>query len=107
MIFGRCFETALAAYFRGEDSTAVLFKEWATFRDSDLQFRKGETWDRLFHQGIHLLQKFAQDDRVRIHNPVQDLQIKLTRTLDGGNEFPVNEEIQFWIYHQLGNPCSS
>jgi CRISPR/Cas system-associated exonuclease Cas4 (RecB family) len=28
MVFGRCFETALGAYFRGEDSTAVLFKEW-------------------------------------------------------------------------------
>ena len=26
MIFGRCFENALAAYFREEDSTAVFFK---------------------------------------------------------------------------------
>jgi hypothetical protein len=31
MVFGRCFETALRAYFRGEDPSAVLFKEWACF----------------------------------------------------------------------------
>jgi hypothetical protein len=28
MIFGRCFENALAAYFRGGDSTATFFKAW-------------------------------------------------------------------------------
>ena len=32
MIFGRCFENALAAYFRDEDSTAVFFKEWQEHR---------------------------------------------------------------------------
>ena len=30
MIFGRCFEKALAAYFCREDSAAVLFKEWGS-----------------------------------------------------------------------------
>src|SRR5579862_8809293 len=74
MIFGRCFENALAVYFRGEDSTAALFKEWANFRESGLQFRKGETWDRLLHQGIHLLERFAQDDRVRVPDPAKNLQ---------------------------------
>lgn len=29
MVFGRCFEKALAAYFRSEDSVATLFKEWS------------------------------------------------------------------------------
>ncbi len=28
MVFGRCFEKALGAYFSQEDSAAVLFKEW-------------------------------------------------------------------------------
>ena len=28
MVFGRCFEKALGAYFCQEDSAAVLFKEW-------------------------------------------------------------------------------
>ena len=33
MAFGRCFESALGAYFRGEDCGAALFKEWGTYRD--------------------------------------------------------------------------
>ena len=28
MVFGRCFEMALAAYFAREDSTATFFQEW-------------------------------------------------------------------------------
>jgi hypothetical protein len=87
MVFGRCFETALGAYFRGEDSTAVLFKEWGAFRDASFEFKKGDSWDRLVHQGVHLLQKFAQDDRVQVPQPHENLQVKLLRTLNGDNEF--------------------
>jgi hypothetical protein len=87
MVFGRCFEAALGAYFRGEDSTAVLFKEWGVFRDAPFEYRKGDTWDRMVHQGVHLLQKFAQDDRVQVPNPQENLQVKLFRSLPGNNEF--------------------
>ncbi|MGH9745097.1 MAG: PD-(D/E)XK nuclease family protein [Candidatus Acidiferrales bacterium] len=87
MAFGRCFEKALAAYFSGGDCTAVLFKEWRAFRETPFEYKKGESWDRLVHQGVHLLQKFAQDDRVKIHRPEQDLQIKMTRSLPSENEF--------------------
>src|SRR5216684_1002017 len=51
MVFGRCFEKALGAYFCQEDSAAVLFKEWNAYRDAPFEYRKGESWDRLFHQG--------------------------------------------------------
>ena len=34
-----------------------------------------------------LLQKFAQDDRVKIHRPRENLQVKMTRGLPGDNEF--------------------
>src|ERR1700682_4458490 len=87
MAFGRCFERALAAYFSGQDSSAVLFKEWGAFRDTPFEYKKGESWDRLVHQGVHLLERFAQDDRVKIHQPEQDLQVKMNRSLPGGNEF--------------------
>src|SRR5260370_1084628 len=87
MAFGRCFENALGAYFREEDCSAALFREWDTYRDVPFEFKKGETWDRFVHQGIHLLQRFAQDDRVRVHDPRKDLQIKFLRTLAGGGEF--------------------
>ena len=87
MVFGRCFETALGAYFRREDPSAVLFKEWGAFRDTAFEYKKGDSWDRLVHQGVHLLQKFVQDDRVRISRPQENLQVKMLRTLTGSNEF--------------------
>jgi len=87
MAFGRCFENALGAYFREEDCGAKLFQEWAVYREATFEYKKGETWDRLLHQGIHLLGRFAQDNRVRIGDPCQDLQVKNLRSLAGGSEF--------------------
>jgi CRISPR/Cas system-associated exonuclease Cas4 (RecB family) len=87
MIFGRCFETALSSYFCREDSTATLFKEWNQHRESTLEYRKNDSWDRLYHQGVHLLERFAQDDRVRIEHAKQNLQIEFKRSLPGGCDF--------------------
>jgi hypothetical protein len=87
MIFGRCFENALAAYFRREDPTATFFKEWQEQQNALLSYTKNDSWDRLYHQGIHLLERFAQDDRVQIRNPKQNLQVKLTRSLRSGADF--------------------
>src|SRR6266702_3495408 len=83
MVFGRCFEEALGAYFCQEDSAAALFKEWDSYRDVPFEYKKGESWDRLFHQGVHLLETFARDNRVRIRNPKKNLQIKMLRALPG------------------------
>jgi hypothetical protein len=87
MIFGRCFEKALAAYFCREDSAAVLFKEWGEYRDVTLDFGKGGSWDKLLHQGVILLHKFAQDDRIHVQSPKENLQLKMVRSLSGGGEF--------------------
>jgi hypothetical protein len=87
MAFGRCFESALGAYFRGEDCGAALFKEWGTYRDDPFEYKKADTWDRMVHQGVHMLQRFAQDDRVRVHEPGKNLQIKISRSLSGDGEF--------------------
>ncbi|MGD1210400.1 MAG: PD-(D/E)XK nuclease family protein [Candidatus Acidiferrales bacterium] len=87
MVFGRCFEKALGAYFEQQDSTAALFKEWAAFRDAPFEYRKGESWDRLLHQGVHLLEKFVREDRVCVPCPTENLQLKITRTLERGSEF--------------------
>jgi PD-(D/E)XK nuclease superfamily len=87
MIFGRCFENALGAYFRREDSTAALFKDWLAFRDVPLDYGKGDSWDRMVHQGVHLLEMFSRDDRVCVQWPAGELQIKIVRSLPGGNEF--------------------
>ncbi len=87
MAFGRCFERALAAYFCGENCTATLFKEWGEFRDAPFAYNKGDTWDRMVHQGVHLLERFARDNRIRIPHPQRDLQLKVVRKLPDGNEF--------------------
>jgi hypothetical protein len=87
MVFGRCFENALGAYFREEDCGAALFQEWQTHRDTTLEYKSGETWDRLLHQGIHLLERFAQDNRVCVRDPRENLQIQKLKLLGGVAEF--------------------
>jgi len=87
MLFGRAFEQALSAYSRREDSAVVLFKEWAVYQNSQLEYSNGTTWDRMLQQGIQLLERFAQDDRVRVRQPRKNLQIKFRRSVSKGNEF--------------------
>src|ERR1700719_4725962 len=45
LLFGRAFEKALAAFFSREDSAAVLFKEWGAFRDAQLEYSHGDSWE--------------------------------------------------------------
>jgi len=73
--------------FRKKDPTATFFKEWNQQRDAALAYTKNDSWDRLYHQGIHLLERFAQDDRVQIRSPKRNLQVKLTRSLPCGSHF--------------------
>ncbi len=87
MLFGRAFEQALAAYFRREDSAAVLYREWAVHRESNLDYSKGASWDRMLQQGIQLLERFAQEDRIRVRQPRRNLQIKFTKPISAGNDF--------------------
>jgi PD-(D/E)XK nuclease superfamily len=86
MLFGRAFEQALGAYFRREDPGDLLFREWSACKDQSLCFSNRDTWDRMLEQGIMLLTRFCQDDRVRIQQPRRNLQIKFNRPV-GGNEF--------------------
>jgi hypothetical protein len=87
MLFGRAFEQALAAYFLREDPAAVLFREWSACQNLGLHFTHGDTWDRMLQQGIQLLDRFCQDDRIRIRQPRRNLQIKFARPILHNNEF--------------------
>jgi CRISPR/Cas system-associated exonuclease Cas4 (RecB family) len=102
MLFGRAFEQALAAYFRREDSGAVLFREWAVHRESHLDYSKGASWDRMLQQGIQLLDRFAQEDRVRIRQPRRNLQIKFERAISPDNNFIAYVDA---IGHMDGSRC--
>ena len=87
MLFGRAFEQALAAYFLRDDPAAVLFREWSACQNLGLHFTHGDTWDRMLQQGIQLLDRFCQDDRIRIRQPRRNLQIKFVRPVLDKNEF--------------------
>ncbi|PYV80397.1 MAG: hypothetical protein DMG96_00740 [Acidobacteria bacterium] len=87
MLFGRAFEQALAAYFLRQDAAGVLFQEWAVYQKQNLHYSHGDTWDRMLQQGLQLLDRFCQENRVRIRQPRRNLQIKFVRPLSGGNEF--------------------
>jgi CRISPR/Cas system-associated exonuclease Cas4 (RecB family) len=86
ILFGRAFELALGAYFRREDPGEILFREWSAYKSQDLLFSKQDNWDRMLSQGIMLLTRLCQDDRVRIAQPRRNLQIKVTRPI-GRNQF--------------------
>lgn len=64
----------------------MLREEWAAFRDAPLEYKQGETWDRLLEQGLRLLGKFSQDHRVWVPLPHQNLQLKIVQPLSGNNE---------------------
>ena len=87
LLFGRCFEKALAAFFAGEDSSAALFKEWGTYQQAQVEYSKGDSWERMFRQGVQLLERLAQDNRIRVNRPHRNMQVKLTRSLSEGNDF--------------------
>jgi CRISPR/Cas system-associated exonuclease Cas4 (RecB family) len=87
MLFGRAFEQALGALFRREDPGDVLFREWSGCKDQGLQFSGVDTWDRMLEQGMLLLTRFCQDDRIRIRQPRRNLQIKVTKHLSNTNDF--------------------
>ena len=87
MLFGRAFEQALGAYFRREDPGAVLFSEWSACQSQGLHYSNGDSWDRMLRQGIMLLTRFCQDDRIQVHQPKRNLQIKFNRPVSERNDF--------------------
>jgi len=96
MVFGRCFEKALAAFLLREDSAVVLFKEWGAHREIPLEYKKGDIWGQIFHQGVQLLGQFARDNRIRVRQREQNLQVKLLYSLPNENDF---------LAYLDGTPC--
>jgi hypothetical protein len=86
MLFGRVFEKALGALFLRQDPGAVLFQEWSACK-SQVQSCDNKSWEHLLRQGIQLLERFVQDDRVRVRQPRRNLQVKFTRPVSGNNDF--------------------
>ena len=64
-----------------------MFSEWSAFQNQVLHYLNGDSWDRMLRQGIMLLTRFCQDDRVQVPRPRQNLHIKFNRTVTGKNDF--------------------
>jgi hypothetical protein len=103
MLFGRAFEQALAAYFRREDAGVSLYREWSQYQKQPLHFSDRDSWDSMLQQGIELLERFSQDDRIKIRQPRRNLQIKFVRPLAGEN----NDFVAYMdaIGRLDGRPC--
>jgi hypothetical protein len=71
----------------GERIRQVKRRLSCLYRDAPFEYKKGETWDRLVHQGVHLLERFAQDNRIRIPQPKENLEIQVMREFPDGNDF--------------------
>jgi hypothetical protein len=50
VVFGRAFENALGSYFRREDACVTFFEQWSQYRDTQLEYPSGDSWDK-FLQG--------------------------------------------------------
>jgi len=87
LLFGRVFEQAVAAYFRGQDCGDVLVEAWSAYKDTPLVYSRGDTWEDMLRQGLLLLKQLVADDRISIRQPEHDLQIKFQRQLSPDSSF--------------------
>jgi hypothetical protein len=87
MLFGRAFEKALAAFFGRQDPQAAWCEAWGTYQEQTLEYSTRDSWERMLRQGVQLLECLAGHNRLRIRQPRRNLQVKLTRQLDNGNDF--------------------
>ncbi|MFZ1138613.1 MAG: PD-(D/E)XK nuclease family protein [Candidatus Sulfotelmatobacter sp.] len=55
--------------------------------DQDLRYSDRDSWDRMLRQGLMLLTRFCQDNRVQVRQPSRNLQIKFSRTVGEKNDF--------------------
>jgi hypothetical protein len=58
-----------------------------SYQEAALDYSHGDSWDRMLRQGIQLLERLAQDNRIVVAHPRQNLQVKLVRPLSNGNDF--------------------
>ena len=87
LVFGRCFEDAIAALYRGQDPGARFFDQWEHWKHAGLEWPKSETWESMYRSGITLLEIFASQQRIQIADPQHHLQIEVSKMLAGGRKF--------------------
>ena len=87
LLFGRALENALSALFRRQDAGATFFREWSAQQRAKVEYTRGDSWRRMYDQGIKLLDLFVQDDRVEIRRPKRNLQVRVSKPLSPTSQF--------------------
>jgi hypothetical protein len=86
LAFGRVFEQALTAHFHGKYATEWFLQLWGQYREANLQYGIGESWEKLADEGQQLLEQFLTENRVQIASP-EDLQVKYQRRIGPRDDF--------------------
>src|SRR5207244_8803104 len=60
---------------------------WVIYQNQPLHYSARDGWESMLQQGVQLLDRFCQEDRVRIRQPRRNIQIKFSRPFPGGNDF--------------------
>ena len=87
MFFGRIFEQALVTQFHGESASDAFRGLWSADRESALEYASGDSWQKCLEDGVHLLELFASQARVKIADPAKDLQAKYQKRIGPRDEF--------------------
>ena len=69
LLFGRALRRLSRPSSRRGQLEPLLFKEWGAYREAQLEYSQGDDWERMFRQGVQLLERLAQDNRIRIRQP--------------------------------------
>ena len=88
MLFGRAFEQAVAALFRGQDPAVILFEQWAPARDLNLVYSHHDTWDSYVAAG-RTVARTLRPGRPGYDSasPASQQQVPFTRSLSSANGF--------------------
>ena len=76
-----------APFFAGKIPEQSCSPSGLPARAKTLHYSNRDSWDRMLRQGIMLLTRFCQDDRIQVPQPRRNLQIKFTRPVAGKNDF--------------------
>src|ERR1035437_3315292 len=80
-----------------------LFRRREKRQNQELHFSRNDTWGRMLQQGLQFLIRFCQEDRIRIRQPLRNLQVKVLKPVSGTNDFVAS----FWHRFRIVRPAAA
>ena len=104
LLFGRCFEKALAAFFAGEDSSARAVQGVGSLpAKRRWNIRKGDNWERMFRQGCAAARAAGARQPHPYRPTQQNMQVKLVAVASGRAtiSWPTSMPSELWMASRL------